>query len=68
MPDEPESDLAMAVRHVAEGGRALTQQRLRILRLKADGYSTLEHEETLRAFENSLRIFEEDERRIRSKA
>jgi hypothetical protein len=37
MPDEPESDLVMAARHVAEGRRIVAQQRARIARLKVDG-------------------------------
>jgi hypothetical protein len=63
--DDPESDLAMAVRHVAEGRRIVAQQRERIARLKAAGHPTLDHEQTLQIFETNLRIFENHERHIR---
>jgi hypothetical protein len=67
MPDEPESDLAMASRHVAEARRIVGRQRERIAKLKAAGHSTLDHEQTLQVFESTLRIFEDHERQIKSR-
>jgi hypothetical protein len=64
MTDKPESDLAMAARHVAEGRRIVAQQRERIARLKADGHPTADHEQTLRVLESTLQILEDHERQI----
>lgn len=64
---EGETDLEMAVRHVAEARRIVEQQRHRIARLKEGGKPTFKHEQMLRAFENTLQIFEDDERRIRQR-
>ena len=59
---EPESDLAMAARHVAEGRRIVDAQRKRIAKLKTAGHVTLKHEEMLRLLENTLQIFEDHQR------
>jgi len=64
MPDEPESDLAMVARHVAEGRRIVDAQRKRIAKLKIDGHETFRHEEMLRVLENTLRIFEDHQRQL----
>jgi hypothetical protein len=67
MSDRGETDLDMAVRLVAEAHRTVEQQRQRIARLKEAGKPTFKHEQMLRAFEGTLRIFEDDERRIRER-
>jgi hypothetical protein len=61
---EPESDLAMAARHVAEGRRIVDAQRERIAKLKIAGYETVKHEEMLRVLENALQIFEDHKRQL----
>jgi hypothetical protein len=67
MSERGETDLEMAVRHVAEARRIVEQQRGRIARLKESGKPTFKHEQMLRAFESTLQIFEDDERRIRER-
>jgi hypothetical protein len=62
-----ETDLEMAARHVAQARRIVEQQRGRIAELRDGGMPTLDQEETLKILENSLRIFEHDERRIRER-
>jgi hypothetical protein len=64
MTDKPESDLAMAARHVAEGRRIVAQQRERIARLKAGGHPTADHEQTLQVLESTLQILEDHQRQI----
>jgi hypothetical protein len=67
MPNGSETNLEMAVRHVAEARRIVEQQRGRIAKLKEGGSPTSKHEQMLRAFESTLRIFEDEERRIRER-
>jgi hypothetical protein len=67
MPERGETDLEMAVRHVAEARRIVEQQHRRIAKLREAGEPTFKHEQMLRAFERTLQIFEDDERRIRSR-
>jgi hypothetical protein len=57
----------MAARHVAEGRRVVEQQRRRIAKLKKAGRPTFDQEQTLRVFETTLQIFEDDERRLRER-
>lgn len=57
----------MAARHVAAGRRIVARQRERIARLRMAGHPTLDHEQTLRIFESTLRIFEDHEREIRQR-
>jgi hypothetical protein len=64
MPDERESDVAMAARHVAEGRRIVDRQRERIAQLKIAGHETVKHEEMLRVLENTLQIFEDHHRQL----
>jgi uncharacterized protein (DUF342 family) len=61
---EPESDLAMAARHVAEGRRIVAAQRERIARLRSSGHESRKHEEMLRVLENTLQIFEDHQRQL----
>ena len=61
------SDLELVVRHVAEERRIVARQRELIARLRAAGASTSGAEETLKAFEANLAIFEERERDLRQK-
>ena len=61
------SDLELIVRHVAEERRIVARQRELIARLRAAGASTSGAEETLKAFEANLAIFEERERDLRQK-
>jgi hypothetical protein len=63
MPKGSETNLEMAVRHVAEARRIVEQQRGRIAKSKEGGSPTSKHEQMLRAFESALRIFEDEERR-----
>ena len=65
MPERAETLLEMAVRHVAEARRIVEEQRRRIASAKEVGNATLDLEQTLQMFESTLRIFEDDERRIR---
>jgi hypothetical protein len=60
-------DLELVVRHVAEERRIVGRQRELIARLRAAGASTSGAEETLKAFEANLAIFEERERDLRQK-
>jgi hypothetical protein len=59
---ETESDLAMAVRHVAQGRIIVAQQRERIGRLKALGCPVENHEHALQVFLSTLEILERHER------
>jgi hypothetical protein len=61
---EPESDLAMAARHVADCRRIVDAQRERIAKLKIAGHETLKYEEMLRVLENTLQIFEDHQRQL----
>ena len=65
MPDRRETDLEMAVRHLAEARRIVEQQRQRIVRLSEGGKPTFKQEQMLRVFESTLQIFEDEERKIR---
>lgn len=47
MPAKPESDLAMAARHVAEARQIVADQQARIDRLRTDGHPTADHEPNL---------------------
>ncbi|MFY9835016.1 MAG: hypothetical protein WAK55_00825 [Xanthobacteraceae bacterium] len=67
MADEFESDLEMAIRHVAEARRIVEEQRRRIAKLNDGGKPTFRVEQMLRAFETTLQIFEDEERRIRER-
>jgi hypothetical protein len=62
------SELAVAARHVAQGRMIVARQRERIARLKAQGLSTLDHEQTLDVFVSTLQILEQHERALRSSA
>jgi hypothetical protein len=64
MPDEPQSELAIAAHRVVEGRQIVARQTEMIARLEALGYPTGHHEHALRLFKDSLRIFEERERQL----
>jgi hypothetical protein len=49
-----DSELALAARYVAEARHIVARQRRRILRLKAMGSATPDHELTLQAFAGAL--------------
>jgi hypothetical protein len=49
----------LAVRHVAEGRQLVARQQERVARLREVGAPTLDAEQTLRVFESSLAIFED---------
>jgi hypothetical protein len=51
--------IIMAARHVMQAQRIVHEQRARVERLRAIGASTVDAEDTLRAFEGSLKIFED---------
>ena len=53
-----DSELATAARHVAEARRIVARQRARIVKLKALGRATLDHELTLQAFVSTLELLE----------
>ena len=55
----PETVLAMARRHVAEGRRRVTAQQGRIAELDRDGHNTIWSRELLATLENSLRLMSE---------
>jgi hypothetical protein len=55
----PETVLAMARRHVAEGRRRVTAQQARIAELDRDGHNTIWSRELLATLENSLRLMSE---------
>ena len=57
----------LVVQHVAEERRIVGRQRELIARLRAAGASTSGAEETLKAFQANLAIFEERERDLRQK-
>ena len=61
------SNLELVVRHIAEERRIVARQRELIARLRAAGALTSGAEETLKAFEANLAIFEERERALRRK-
>ncbi|GEM_PF-4931063 len=65
---ELETDLATAVRHVAQGRLIVAQQRESIARLKAFGSCTRDDELTLDVFICTLKILEEHERALRASA
>jgi hypothetical protein len=67
MPDG-EDHLAQATRHVTEARLIVARQRERIAQLRALGMSTMDAEQTLDIFLSSLRIFEDDECRLREDA
>jgi hypothetical protein len=67
MPDRGETNLEMAIRHVAEARHAVEQRRQQIARLKERGKPTFKHEQMLREFESALQIFEDEERKIRER-
>ena len=60
-----ESDLEMAVRHVAEARRIVTRQMDLIAKLKKTGCPTADAETSLALFEACLSIFEDHERLLR---
>ena len=59
-PGMPENLLQMAQRHVLTGARILDRQRLIVASLKARGVDTRRAERTLKLFEDSQAIFEDD--------
>jgi hypothetical protein len=65
MTELKETDLTLAARHVAEGRIIVARQRDRIARLRALGCLTLDHEQMLRTFESTLKIFLDHERTLR---
>lgn len=65
---EMETDLATAMRHVAQGRLIVAQQRERIARLKALGSCTRDYELTLGVFICTLKILEEHESALRASA
>lgn len=65
---EIETDLATAVRHVAQGRLIVAQQQERIARLKARGSCTRDFELTLGVFLCTLKILEDHEQVLRASA
>jgi hypothetical protein len=63
-----ESELARAMRHVAEGRRMVVEQCERISRLKAMGYSTAYAERTLEIFLKCVKALEDHEQSLRRQA
>lgn len=59
-------ELELAARHVDRGREIVERQRALIARLRAKGHQTWEYECTLAIFLDSLAIFEEHERELRS--
>ena len=59
-------DLELAARHVARGREIVERQRALIARLKAKGHWARDHEQALAIFLDTLAIFEEHERALRS--
>jgi hypothetical protein len=59
------TDLLLTSRRVIDGRLVVVRQRKRVERLRMAGRSTVDAERTLRFFERSLTIFEEDERELR---
>jgi len=64
---QPESNLELAARHIAEGRRIVKRQRARIARLKALGCPIQGAEHTLTVFLSTLAIFEDHERLLRER-
>jgi hypothetical protein len=64
----PESKFAIAARHVATGKRLVAEQAARIGRLKAKKLPTLDHELTLRSFQDTLKVFEDHEREMHKRS
>ena len=62
--DTSESLLQQAARHVAKGSQIVARQRERIVQLKLVGGSTIDAEQTLRIFLNTLEIFEQHQREL----
>jgi hypothetical protein len=52
--------LGQAERRIANAERIVTEQRLRVDRLRADGHDTKGSEQTLRGFEDTLKILREN--------
>jgi hypothetical protein len=67
MPNQAESELATAARHVASGRLIVARQKARMAKLKAEGHATLDHEQTLQVFESTLRLFEDHERQLQGR-
>jgi hypothetical protein len=67
MPERAETSLEMAVRHVAEARRIVEEQRRRIAKAREAGDPTLDQEKNLKVFEATLRIFEDEEQKIRER-
>jgi hypothetical protein len=60
-----ESDLALAIQHVARAKLFVANQHARIARLRDAGCSTLDAEHTLEVFISTLGVFEDHERQLR---
>jgi hypothetical protein len=60
-----DSDLALAAHRVAQAKNFVAKQRMRIVKLKHAGCSTLNAEHTLEVFINTLELIEDYERQLR---
>jgi hypothetical protein len=59
-----DDDLALTSSHVVEGRRRVARQRALILKLTNVGCCTLNAEQTLEVFRNTLAVFEEHEQHL----
>jgi hypothetical protein len=59
-----DGQLTLAERYVAEARRTVARQRVRIIKLKALGRATLDHELTFQAFVSTLALLERRAREL----
>jgi hypothetical protein len=65
MPERAEMDFEMAARNIVEARRVVEAQRRRIAKLNERGRPTFKEEQMLRVLKSTLRIFEDEERKLR---